>query len=77
MTDEQLKKFKESVYEPYNEAWKIMQTLKQADINSQKFWDEYTKKATEFPNKYGNSEISQSISRVLLDAGSEVSKIGR
>ena len=77
MTDSEKELFKKNIFEPYSEAWEIMKKMRDTEPKDDKFWDDYTKKATEFPSKYGNSEISQSISRVLLDAGSEVSKIGR
>ena len=76
MTKEQLNKFKQEIYEPYNTAWKIIQTLKQIDIDKQEEWDTYSHACEEFKAKYP-SELGGSIYRVLLDAGSEVGRIGR
>lgn len=76
LTKEQLNKFKQEIYEPYNTAWKIMQSLKQIDISKQEEWDKYLQACEEFKSKYP-SELGGSIYRVLLDAGSEVGRIGR
>lgn len=77
LTSEQLDEFKKKIYEPYNTAWKIMQTLKQVDLdNKQEEWEKYLKACDEFKAKYP-SELGGSIYRVLLDAGSEVGRIGR
>lgn len=76
LTKEQLNKFKQEIYEPYNTAWKIIQTLKQIDIDKQEEWDTYSHACEEFKAKYP-SELGGSIYRVLLDAGSEVGRIGR
>lgn len=76
LTKEQLTKFKQEIYEPYNTAWKIIQNLKQIDISKQEEWDKYLQACEEFKAKYPN-ELGCSIYRVLLDAGSEVGKIGR
>ena len=76
LTQEQLNKFKQEIYEPYNTAWKIIQTLKQIDIDKQEEWDKYLQACEEFKANYP-SELGGSIYRVLLDAGSEVGRIGR
>ena len=66
--------FKEKIYAPYTEAWTVMKTLKQADLSSQKTWDDYMAKCDEFKAKYP-SEIGGSIYRVMLDCGSECRRI--
>ena len=77
MTDEQLNKFKQNVYEPYTQAWVLMKELRDTEPKDDKFWEDYKQKCCSFPEKYGNSEIAQSLSRVLLDVGSEVGRIVR
>ena len=74
LTEEQLDKFKQGVYEPYNKAWRIIQTLKKADLSKQETWDDYMKACEEFKAEF-SSQIGDSIYRVLLDAGTEASKI--
>lgn len=76
LTQEQLNKFKQEIYEPYNTAWKIMQYLKHIDVSKQEEWNTYLQACEEFKAKYP-SELGGSIYRVLLDAGSEVGKIVR
>lgn len=77
MTEKGITEFKSKIFDPMNDAWAIMKWMRDTEPKDDKFWEEYAKKSMELPNKFGNTEISQSLSRVLLDAGSEVSKIGR
>jgi hypothetical protein len=74
LNDKEKQEFKKTVYDPYSEAWTIMKFLRDADITSQATWDEYMNKCNEFNSKFV-SEIGESIYRVLLDCGSEVSRI--
>lgn len=76
MTEENLNKFKQIIYEPYTEAWTIMKAMRDAEPKDDKFWNDYMKKCDDFKAKYP-SEIGGSIYRVLLDAGSEVGRIER
>lgn len=73
MTEKQLEKFKEVIYDPYTEAWAIIKEMRDANRDD-KFWQEYNNKCYEFRKKYP-SEIGGSIYRLLLDAGSEVARI--
>ena len=75
MTDEEKARFKSVIYDPYAEAWAIMKWMRDTEPKDDKFWGEYYDKATKIPEKYGNTEISKSISRVVLDAGSEYQRI--
>ena len=77
MTEQGKAKFKENIYNPYAEAWEIMKWMRDTEPKDDAFWQEYTQKATNFPMKYGNTEIAQSIARVILDAGTAYSKIAR
>ena len=74
MTEAQLKKFKEVIYDPYTEAWAIIKEMRDTEIKDNKFWHEYNLKCYAFRKKYP-SEIGGSIYRLLLDAGSEVGRI--
>lgn len=75
MTEQELDKFKQIVYEPYSEAWKIIKWMRDTEPKDDKFWDDYATKALNFPKKYGYTEISQSIARVILDAGTEYQRL--
>lgn len=75
MTEQELDKFKQVIYKPYTEAWEIIKWMRDTEPKDDKFWEEYAVKALNFPSKYGYSEISQSISRVILDAGSEYQRL--
>ena len=76
MTAKQLEEFKNRIYEPYSEAWSIMKYMRDYEPKDDAFWKSYMSKCEEFlknhPNEYGSS-----IYRVLLDAGSEVKRIGK
>lgn len=76
MTEAQLNKFKQIIYDPYTEAWTIMKSMRDAEPKDEKFWNDYMAKCDAFKAKY-SSEIGGSIYRVLLDAGSEVGRIER
>ena len=75
MTEQEKAEFKSVIFDPMNEAWAIMKWMRDTEPKDDKFWEEYCKKATELPSRYGNTEISQSISRVVLDAGTEYQRI--
>lgn len=75
LNETELDKFKQVIYDPYSEAWKIIKWMRDTNPKDDKFWDEYTTKALNFPKEYGNTEISKSIARVILDAGTEYQRI--
>ena len=74
MTEQNLNKFKQVIYDPYTEAWTIMKHMRDAEPKDDKFWNDYMKRCDDFKAKYP-SEIGGSIYRVLLDAASEVKRI--
>ena len=74
MTNEQLDKFKQIIYDPYVEAWELMKKMRDTEPKDDKFWEWYVAQTDDFKAKYP-SEIGGSIYRLLLDAGSEVSRI--
>ena len=75
MTEKGLAEFKKKIYDPYSEAWNVMKWMRDTEPKDDKFWQEFTLKALNFPMQYGDSEIAKSISRVILDAGSEYQRI--
>lgn len=74
MTDEQLDKFKQIIYDPYVEAWELMKKMRDTEPKDDKFWEWYVAQTDNFKAKHP-SEIGGSIYRLLLDAGSEVQRI--
>lgn len=70
-----MNKFKTSVYEPYTEAWKLIKEMRDAEVKDDAFYEECIKKINTFPQKYNNSEISQSIARIIIDALDEIGRI--
>ena len=76
MTEQQLNKFKQIIYDPYTEAWSIMKAMRDIEPKDDAFWKDYMDKCDAFKAKYP-TEIGGSIYRVLLDAGSEVGRIGK
>lgn len=75
MNKKQIEQFKKLIYEPYNEAWGIMKAMRDKEPKDDAFWKEFVKTVDHFPEKYGNSEFSQSLQRVMYDAGSVVGRI--
>lgn len=71
-----LDEFKKRIFEPYKEAWEMIKPLSEMKNKDEKFWDDYMNKCDDFKAKYP-SEVGGSIYRVLLDVGSEVSRIER
>ena len=76
MTQSELEKFKEVIYKPYTEAWELMKYMRDKEPKNESFWQDYFARCEDFNRKY-SSEIGGSIYRVLLDAGSEVMRIGK
>ena len=74
MNEEQIKDFKEKIYNPYTEAWIIMKFLKDSDLSQDSTWEEYVNKCNAFGEKYGRNGYYGSLCRVLVDCGSEVGK---
>lgn len=74
MTKEQLNEFKEVIYDPYVEAWELMKKMRDTEPKNELFWEWYVNQTDEFKAKH-QTEIGGSIYRLLLDAGSEVSRI--
>ena len=74
MNKEQLEVFKKIIYEPYFEAWTILASLRNADLDDQKVWDEWMKKCDLFYEKHP-TEYAHNIYRVMLDAGDYIKDI--
>lgn len=77
MDNEQLKIFKEKVYDPYLEAWSIIAKLREMDLSVDGNWEKWFKLCNEFYAKYHDDsnipsavrEYCLSLYRVMLDAG--------
>ena len=76
MTEQQLERFRQRIYNPYKEAWVIIKAFRDIDPKTDDVWEEYINKCNEFAAKYP-TEIGDSICRVMIDAGSEVGRIER
>lgn len=76
MNQKQLDQFKQKIYTPYTEAWDIMKTMRDKEPKDEEFWREYFEICEKFKAKY-RGELGDSIYRVLLDVGSEVSRIAK
>lgn len=82
MNEEQLKKFKDQIYNPYLEAWSIIASLKEMDLSLDSSWKKYMSACDAFYNKYKNGyykpvfrEYCFSLYRVMLDAGDCAKKV--
>lgn len=74
MTEGQLNKFKQVIYDPYVEGWELMKKLRDREPKDESCWKWYDEQTESFKKKY-QSEIGGSMYRVLLDAGSETGRI--
>ena len=58
--------WREKVYGPYNDAWKIIWILKEASDDNPEVFDEYMNRLQEFEDAYKNNEFAELIRKALL-----------
>jgi hypothetical protein len=69
--------FKEKIYAPYNEAWKVIKLIQYAgqDEKSDATWQEYVRAIDEFAKKFENNTFKDTLVSMLLDAGDTIAKM--
>lgn len=72
-------RFRELIYGPYMDAWKIIKRIQHADQTKEcdKVWQEFVDSTDELLKAYPKCEYTESIVRVVLDAGTYIAKINK
>ncbi len=69
------KTFKEKIYEPYLETWKIIKILQDA-YNKPELFNEYIDEVQEYADKYAGNEFAELLrAQLLLNADDVISKM--
>lgn len=72
--------FKEKVYAPYKEAWKILKMIEFAGTHEadDETWQKYMKEIDRFcKSNEGNHFAQETLVRMLIDAGDDIAKMNR
>lgn len=70
--------FKEKIYGPYSEAWKILKMIQFAGQSSHddELWQKYMNEIDRFSKENeGNAFAKDTLVRMLLDAGGNIAKM--
>lgn len=71
-------KFKEVIYGPYLDVWKIIKILQHASDNKPELFLEYMNEVEKFENAYQGNEFAEFLRRaVLLRADDVIAKLNR
>lgn len=69
--------FKEKVYGPYSEAWKIIKIIQTAGKSSKddEIWQKYMREIDSFDKKYPGNRFKDTLVKMLIDAGDDIAKM--
>jgi len=70
--------FKEKIYGPYSDAWKILKMIQFAGQNEKddELWQSYMKEIDRFSKENeGNVFATETLVRMLIDAGDNIAKM--
>lgn len=70
-------KWKQTIYEPFLETWKIIKLIQYADQTpaQEEQWKRYVKEIDRLDKTYPNNPFAQNLIRLLLDAGDSIAKM--
>lgn len=69
------KTFKEKIYEPYYESWKIIKILQEA-YNKPELFNKYIEEVQHFADRYAGNEFAELLrAKLLLNADDVISKM--
>ena len=69
------KTFKEKIYEPYYESWKIIKILQEA-YNKPELFNKYIEEGQHFADRYAGNEFAELLrAKLLLNADDVISKM--
>lgn len=74
------KKFKEKIYGPYGEAWKIIKLLSVAEDDNpelQKVLTHYIDEVGKFKERYADNEFALALYDLLLQADTKIMRMNR
>lgn len=76
MTEE---KFKQEIYAPYVEAWKILKLIQYADqtSDSDEQWQRYMREIDRLQKTYPDNKFVEQLITLLLNAGDIIAKENR
>lgn len=69
--------WKQQIYEPFLEAWKILKLIQHADqsANNDELWQRYMKEIDRLNEQYPNNRFVQDLLQLLIDAGDSIAKM--
>lgn len=72
-------KWKQTIYEPYLEAWKILKLILYADqtSDSDEQWQRYSKEIDRLSKTYPGNKFVEELITLLLNAGDVIAKENR
>lgn len=72
-------KWKQTIYEPYLEAWKILKLIQYADqtSNSDEQWQRYMREIDRLQKTYPDNKFVEQLITLLLNAGDIIAKENR
>lgn len=72
-------KWREKVYGPYMDTWKILKLIQYADktSDSDDQWQRYMKEIDRLARQYPDNRFAKSLIALLLDAGDDIAKINQ
>lgn len=72
-------KWKQTIYEPYLEAWKILKLIQYADqtSDSDEQWQRYMREIDRLQKTYPDNKFVEQLITLLLNAGDIIAKENR
>ena len=69
--------WKQQIYEPYLETWKILKLIQFADqtADCDAQWQRYMKEIDRLDKQYSDNKFAQNLIRLLLDAGDSIARM--
>ena len=69
--------WKQQIYEPYLETWKILKLIQFADqtADCDAQWQRYMKEIDRLDKQYSDNKFAQNLIKLLLDAGDSIARM--
>lgn len=71
--------FKQKIYGPYSEAWKILKLIQFAgsSADNDEKWQMYMREIDRFDKKYGDNRFKDTLVKMLIEAGDDIAKMNK
>ena len=70
------KRFKEEIYNPYQEAWVLVKQLQNmSSTGDHAEWEKWNEETLKFLKKYDDNPFGHAVFRLLTDAGDVIGKM--